>query len=52
MTKRVRQFLGILAALAAYYLVHEGAHLLFWCRVLPLYRASFSGEPAAPRGED
>ena len=26
--------------------------LLFWCRVLPLYRASFSGEPAAPRGED
>ena len=29
MTKRTRQFLGILAALAAYYLVHEGAHLLY-----------------------
>ncbi len=28
MTKRTRQYLGILAAIAAYYLVHEGAHLL------------------------
>jgi MFS family permease len=26
--KRVRQYIGILAATAAYYLVHEGAHLL------------------------
>ncbi len=30
--KRVRQYIGILAAAAAYYLVHEGAHLL--CAVL------------------
>lgn len=29
MTKRARQYTGILAALAAYYLVHEGAHLLY-----------------------
>ena len=29
MTKRIRQYIGILAALAAYYLVHEGAHLLY-----------------------
>ena len=29
MSKRVRQYLGILAALAAYYVVHEGAHLLY-----------------------
>ena len=29
MSKRTRQYLGILAALAAYYLVHEGAHLLY-----------------------
>lgn len=29
MTKRVRQYIGILAAAAAYYLVHEGAHLLY-----------------------
>ena len=28
MTKRTRQSLGILAAIAAYYLVHEGAHFL------------------------
>ena len=29
MPKRTRQYIGILAALAAYYLVHEGAHLLY-----------------------
>lgn len=29
MTKRIRQYIGILAALAAYYLAHEGAHLLY-----------------------
>ena len=29
MSKRVRQSIGILAAAAAYYLVHEGAHLLY-----------------------
>ena len=29
MTKRIRQYLGILAAVLAYYLIHEGAHLLF-----------------------
>lgn len=29
MSKRTRQYTGILAALAAYYLVHEGAHLLY-----------------------
>ncbi len=28
MSKRIRQYIGILAALAAYYLVHEGAHLV------------------------
>ena len=29
MTKRTRQYLGIIAAVAAYYLVHEGAHLVY-----------------------
>ncbi len=29
MSKRVRQYIGILAAVIAYYLVHEGAHLLY-----------------------
>ena len=29
MSKRMRQYIGILAALAAYYFIHEGAHLLY-----------------------
>ena len=29
MSKRFRQYLGLLSAIAAYYLVHEGAHLLY-----------------------
>lgn len=32
MTKRTRQYLGILAAIITYYLVHEGAHFL--CAIL------------------
>ena len=28
MSKRIRQYMGILAAVSAYYAVHEGAHLL------------------------
>ena len=29
MSKRVRQIVGIFAAIVAYYLIHEGAHLLY-----------------------
>ena len=29
MTKHVRQYAGLLAAILAYYLLHEGAHLLY-----------------------
>jgi len=29
MSKRVRQYIGILLAIAAYYVVHEGAHLIY-----------------------
>ena len=29
MSKRARQYIGILTAMIAYYLVHEGAHLLY-----------------------
>ena len=29
MSKRARQYIGILTAVIAYYLVHEGAHLLY-----------------------
>ena len=28
MSKRIRQYIGILAAIVAYYIVHEGAHLI------------------------
>lgn len=28
MSKRVRQYIGVLAAVVAYYLIHEGAHLI------------------------
>lgn len=29
MSKRTRQYLGILAAVVGYYLIHEGAHFLY-----------------------
>lgn len=29
MNKRVRQYLGLLSAVIAYYLIHEGAHLVY-----------------------
>lgn len=29
MSKRIRQYIGILSAIIAYYLIHEGAHLLY-----------------------
>lgn len=29
MNKRLRQYAGLLAAVAAYYLIHEGAHLVY-----------------------
>lgn len=31
MSKRMRQYLGILAALVSYYVIHEGAHLIYAC---------------------
>ena len=38
MSKRIRQYIAILAAIAAYYIVHEGAHLL-----TALYYGVFKG---------
>lgn len=29
MNKRIRQYLGLLSAILAYYIIHEGAHLLY-----------------------
>ena len=38
MSKRIRQYIGILAAVVAYYIVHEGAHL-----VAALHFGTFKG---------
>lgn len=43
MSKRTRQYIGILAALAAYYLVHEGAHLLYALFTGVLKQINFMG---------
>ena len=43
MTKRTRQYLGILAAIAAYYLVHEGAHFLCAIRMGTFKNVHFMG---------
>ena len=29
MNKRIRQYIGLLSAVAAYYIIHEGAHLIY-----------------------
>ena len=38
MSKRIRQYIGIFAAIAAYYIIHEGAHL-----VAALHYGTFKG---------
>jgi len=38
MSRRIRQYIGIFAAIAAYYIIHEGAHL-----VAALYYGTFKG---------
>lgn len=43
MSKRVRQLVGIFAAIVAYYLVHEGAHLLYALFTGVLKQINFMG---------
>ena len=43
MSKRARQYIGILAAVIAYYLVHEGAHLLYALVTGVFRQANFMG---------
>ena len=43
MTNRTRQYLGVLAAIAAYYLVHEGAHFLCAIRMGTFKSVHFMG---------
>ena len=43
MSKRARQYIGILAAGVVYYLVHEGAHLLYALFVGVFKQINFMG---------
>ena len=43
MGKRTRQYLGLLAALVSYYVVHEGAHLIYACSIGVFERVRFLG---------
>jgi len=43
MNKRIRQYLGLLSAVVAYYVVHEGAHLLYALGIGVFRRIRFLG---------
>ena len=43
MSKRMRQYLGIFAALVSYYFVHEGAHLIYACAIGVFEKVRFLG---------
>lgn len=43
MSKRVRQYLGLITAVLAYYLIHEGAHLIYALSTGVFRRISFMG---------
>ena len=43
MSKRMRQYLGILAALVSYYVIHEGAHFAYACAIGVFEKVRFLG---------
>ena len=43
MNKRVRQYVGLLSALIAYYLLHEGAHLIYALSIGAFKQINFMG---------
>ena len=43
MSKRMRQYLGILAALVSYYVIHEGAHFTYACAIGVFEKVRFLG---------
>lgn len=43
MSKRVRQYIGLISAIAAYYLVHEGAHLIYALSITTFKRIRLGG---------
>ena len=43
MNKRIRQYVGLLSAVLAYYLVHEGAHFVYAMSIGVFQRVNFMG---------
>ena len=43
MSKRIRQYIGLLVAIVSYYVVHEGAHLLYALSIGTFKRINFMG---------
>ena len=43
MNKRVRQYVGLLSAVIAYYLIHEGAHFLYALSIGAFKQINFMG---------
>lgn len=43
MNKRTRQYIGIISAIASYYVIHEGAHLLYALSVGVFKKINFMG---------
>ncbi len=43
MSKRTRQYIGLLVAVLAYYLIHEGAHFLYACSIGSFKQINFMG---------
>ncbi len=43
MSKRARQYIGILAAVATYYVIHEGAHLVYALTIGVFKQINFMG---------
>ena len=43
MTKRLRQYIGLLTAIIAYYIIHEGAHLLYALSIGVFKQINFMG---------
>ena len=43
MSKRIRQYIGLLSAIIAYYLIHEGAHFLYALSIGAFKKINFMG---------
>ena len=43
MSKRLRQYIGLISAMLAYYLVHEGAHLIYALTITTFKRIHWGG---------